>query len=166
MIDNTDTTVSSPLIEWRPLDGLTQCFANVGAEATSAYTLRAVGAAFLALADERRAYRSYQHAYRSARNPKPEAIARDLSEVLTSLHDAFKQWSTAALWVDALLTSDPFNKEAQQEAATLFPVMQEHQRYLWQLGLRMQTEYAAHVASAYLPAPEDEEQQEGQHTWP
>lgn len=148
----TALSVSTPSVEWMPLDGLVQqwtqalsAFAWPRAEA-----LQASSAALRALALETSARRCYLHGtlVRAWEPPVPELVGQHLSEAFGELVQARQHWQAVAEWLERLARECRREERACYPLlCTLFTALSTHQSYLCQMLSRLADELVPATAA-------------------
>ena len=132
-----------PSVEWMPLDGLVQSWADFAHETTSAAGLFATSAAFAALACESAALASYLEAEdRRSRGDGlswSPRIQESYIETLTQLSTACQHWITVEPWLARCTLVHDF---ADGRIPDLVHGLGVHETYLFRLFLRVLEETA------------------------
>lgn len=128
----------------------------MGAEATNALALQAVGSAFIALAFEVSAHKHYTLAYHGLWGHVPSTVVEGLDQSLADLQEAISQWGSVALWLERLTQQEP----AQVETIRFHfdTLLQDHQHHLWNLRLRLRHERESMLLRITQPVPATNEQ--------
>ena len=138
----TALSVSPPFVEWMPLDGLIQSWADFAHETTSAAGLFAASAAFAALACESSALAAYLDAedYHSRHGASwSHHIQASQRETLTQLSTACQHWIEVELWLSRCTLVHDF---ADGQVPDLVHGLGGHEMYLFRLFLRVLEEAA------------------------
>jgi len=137
----TALSVSLPTVEWIPLDGLIQFWADFAHETTSAAGLSAVSSAFAALASETSARGSCLEAEamrtRSQLSWSPRIQAQQIS-ALSELSEACQRWIEAGQWLSRL----PSDELVADRIPDLVGDLGVHATFLFRLFLRVLEEAA------------------------
>ncbi|MGB8347671.1 MAG: hypothetical protein WCD86_22500 [Ktedonobacteraceae bacterium] len=88
----TARSVSTPTVEWMPLDGIVQAWADVARQTTNERAFAAASLAFTALEQETTARRLYALSHQEA---WPAAVQDALTSALCQLTDAASSWLSA-----------------------------------------------------------------------
>jgi hypothetical protein len=138
----TVLSLSTPSIEWMPLDGLIQSWADFAHETTCAAGLFAASAAFAALACECAALSSYLEAENRRNRDVLSWLPRiqaDRVEALTQLSTACQHWLSVEPWLSRCSVAHDF---ANGVIPDLVHSLGVHELYLFRLFMRALEETA------------------------
>ena len=135
--------ITYPHPEWILLDEIAQTWAAFGAEATSPAAFQATGMAFHALAFEASALRHYASSVLShGRESSPLlANSQGIERAITDLDEAYQQWKSVLLWLDALAQETRHQGEIPVSVERLSSLVLQQQQRVLSLILRVQQEY-------------------------